>query len=181
MEVYQAALRLLLVFPLVIILTYFGLRYFLGRFAPAFGMGRRVQVLERSALNNRTFLYVVKVGDDYLLVGATVNSVVLLKDLGPHWGEDCYSDNQNPEPHPQGGYPSFASLMQRLQEKKLGAWKFFGSERWLKNKSIIRKKTNKMENEKEEFDILTRNYKLRKVKEEDTTKQESELRSQDSE
>ena len=167
MELYQAALRLLLVFPLVIILTYFGLRFFLRRFAPAFGIGRRVQVLERSALNSRTFLYVVKVGDDYLLLGTTATTVVLLKDLGPHWGEDCYGDSENREMHPGGEYPSFASLLQRLRGKKAEGWKISGGECWLKLLSFAGKKTKKMENDKEEFDNLTRNYKLRKVKEEE--------------
>ncbi len=167
MELYQAALRLLLVFPLVIILTYFGLRFFLKRFAPAFGMGRRVQVLERSALNSRTFIYVVKAGDDYLLVGTTANSVVLLKDLGPHWGEDYYGESENRESNPGDSYPSFASLLERVAGKKPGDWKSAGEERWLKLMSIMGKKTKKKENDKEEFDNLTRNYKLRKVKEEE--------------
>ncbi len=180
MDLYQATLRLLLVFPLVIILIFFGLRYFLKRFAPTFGIGRRVQVLERSALNSRTFIYVVKAGDDYLLVGTTANTVVLLKDLGPHWGENCYGDNEKGETHSGGEYPPFASLLQRLQGKTPGGPKFSGGELWLKIMSIIRKKTNKMEDEKEEFDNLPRNYKLRKVKEEEMT-QKSELTRQDSE
>ena len=178
MDLYHAALRLLLVFPLVIILTYFGLRFFLGRFAPAFGLGRRVQVLERSALNSRTFLYVVKVGDDYLLVGTTASTVVLLKDLGPNWGEDYCGDIENRDVQPGAANPSFASLLNRLGGKESGVWKFSGHERWLKMLSIGRKKRNNLENEKEEFDNLTRNFKLRKVKEENVT-QDSESRRED--
>lgn len=79
---YDHYLRLLIAFPLVVILTYFCLRFFLPRFAPSLGMGRRIQVVERAALNNRTFLYIIKVGKDYLLLASTGGGVTLLKDLG---------------------------------------------------------------------------------------------------
>ncbi len=135
MELYQAVLRLLIVFPLVIILTYFGLRFFLRRFAPAFGMGRQVRVLERSALNSRTFLYVVKVGDDYLLVSTTANTVVLLKDLGPNWGEKFYGENESLEGYPERENLSFAAMLQEMRESKAGSW-FARIERWLKSLSV---------------------------------------------
>ncbi|MEW5919734.1 MAG: flagellar biosynthetic protein FliO [Bacillota bacterium] len=166
MELYQAYLRLLLVFPLVIILAYFGLRFFLGRFAPAFGMGRRVQVLERTALNSRTFLYVVKVGDDYLLVGLTANNVVLLKDLGPGWGQDFYGELGN-TPLREEKPVSFAAILQCLRGgDKAGGWQKPGGESWRNLLSVTAKNTKIMAGEREDFANLSRNYKLRKVKEE---------------
>ena len=49
MELYYAYLRLLVAFPLVIALIYFGLRFLMPYFAPALGMGRRMKVVERLA------------------------------------------------------------------------------------------------------------------------------------
>lgn len=167
MEPYQALLRLLLVFPLVIILTYFALRFFLKRFAPALGMGRRVQVLERVALNSRTFLYVVKVENEYLLIGTSANNVVVLKDLGTDWGENIYGDNELMAGFTSGEPVSFDALLQRLKEKIPGDWKTGKWKQRLKILSTYGKKTKKVEREKEEFVNLRRNYKLRKVKEEE--------------
>ena len=118
MELYKVYLRLLLVYPLIIVLAYFGLRFFLHRFAPAFGLGRRVQVLERTALNNRTFLFVVKVDEDYLLIGVSAYTIALLKELGPDWGKDFYDNKEGEPPAGEGRLPSFTALLQRLRDGK---------------------------------------------------------------
>lgn len=85
MELNAAYLRFFVVFPLVMILAYFGLRIFLFRYTPLLGRGRRIQVLERMTLHSRAYLYVVRVGEDYLLLAALPGSISLLKDLGPDW------------------------------------------------------------------------------------------------
>lgn len=111
MELYYAYLRLLVAFPLVIVLIYFGLRFLMPYFAPALGMGRRMKVVERLALSNRTFLYVVKVDDAYLLLAATPNAVNLLKELGEDWEESLQGV---PEQH----MPlSFAGILRGIRER----------------------------------------------------------------
>lgn len=161
MDLYLAYLRLFLVFPLVLILAYYGLRFFLSRFAPAFSMGRRVQVLERTALNSRTFLYVVKAGDDYLLVGLCNNNMILLKDLGPHWGRDFYAELLNAPLPGQGKPTSFNAVLERLRTG--GGTRQKSIAGYLRNLlSVDAKKPNK----EEDFANYNRNYKLRKLKEE---------------
>ncbi len=162
MELYQAYLRLLVAFPLVVVLAYLGLRFFLARFAPVFGLGRRVQVLERAALNSRTFLYVVRVGDEYLLLGLTGSNIVLLKDLGPAWGRDFYAEPEAAGPGREQKKPSFALLLKEL--RGAGGDKDAEGKNWRSLLPFVKKRAGG----EEEFASLTRNYKLRKVKEEDT-------------
>ena len=119
MELYTAYLRLLVAFPLVMILAYWGLRFILPRFAPVWSMGGEIQVMERAALHSRAFLYVVKVGEDYFLLAATHSSVTLLKDLGRSWAEDSLltetgSDSQRPETL---SWRSFGGLLEKLRAK----------------------------------------------------------------
>ena len=82
MDLYFAYLRFFLAFPLVILLIYLCFRYVIPRFAPALGMGGNVQIMERVVLNTRTTLFVVRVGDEYLLLASSANGVTLLKSLG---------------------------------------------------------------------------------------------------
>lgn len=127
LELYYAYLRLLIAFPLVIALAYWGLRYLLPRFAPAWGMGKKIRVVERTALHSRAFLYVVKVGENYFLLAATHSSITLLKDLGRSWEENFLPAETEAgiETEPGDfsrepelpGWSSFAGLLKKLKEK----------------------------------------------------------------
>ncbi|HAA35147.1 MAG TPA: flagellar biosynthetic protein FliO [Firmicutes bacterium] len=120
MELYYAYLRLLVAFPLVIALIYFGLRFLMPYFAPAMGMGRRMKVVERLALSNRTFLYVVKVDGAYLLLAATPNAVTLLKELDEGWEESLQG---GPETAKIQQMPlSFAGILRELRERSRQAF-----------------------------------------------------------
>ncbi|MDO9536579.1 MAG: flagellar biosynthetic protein FliO [Bacillota bacterium] len=122
MDLFYHYLRLLIAFPLVVLLTYFTLRFFLPRFAPALGMGRRVQVVERTALNSRTFLYIVKVGNDYLLIASAGGAVTLLKDLGTSPDEEFLSPSQ--ALGKEVSQPlTFTGVLEKLKEKSSSAIK----------------------------------------------------------
>ena len=120
MELYYAYLRLLVAFPLVIALIYFGLRFLMPYFAPAMGMGRRMKVVERLALSNRTFLYVVKVDGAYLLLAATPNAVTLLKELGEGWEESLHGVPETAEI--QQMPLSFAGILRGIRERSSQAF-----------------------------------------------------------
>ena len=92
METYIVYLKFLVVFPLIIVSIYFCLRSFLARFGSFYGVGRQVKVMERVALGARINLYVVKVGNGYLLLASTPNGVTLIKDLGEKWWESDYGE-----------------------------------------------------------------------------------------
>lgn len=119
MELYKAYLRLLVAFPLVILLAYFGLRFLLPRLAPDWSAGRKIRVVEKTALHPRAFLYVVQVDKNYFLLAVTQTNVAFLKDLGRTWADDPppmerEDDPQSPEPSMRG---SFAGLLERLRSK----------------------------------------------------------------
>jgi flagellar biogenesis protein FliO len=103
MDLYLAYLRLFLAFPLVLLLIFLCFRYIIPRFAPALGMGGSVQVVERVVLNARTTLFVVRAGDEYLLLASSANGVTLLKVLEEGYGakyygaglENIWQDNQS--------------------------------------------------------------------------------------
>lgn len=113
METYYAFLRLLVAFPLVLILAYFGVRFFLKRYGPAFSLGRRVQVIERVALDSRTYLYVVKVGDEYLLLSSGQGGVMLLKELGTELPEEQPLEREGAG----GDLSSFAGIMEQVKRR----------------------------------------------------------------
>lgn len=125
MELYYAYLRLLVAFPLVIALLYFSLRFILPFFAPALSMGRRLRVVERIALNNKAFLYVVNVDKQYFLLAATPNSVTLLKDLGEGWDESLQGVPETAkiqrEPLPfAGGLGKLSRKLKACKDKIIG-------------------------------------------------------------
>ncbi len=112
MDLYLAYLRLFLAFPLVLLLIFFCFRYIIPRFAPALGMGGSVQVVERIALTSRTMLFVVRAGDEYLLLASSANGVTLLKVL-----EEGYSAKYagaGPENNQQGNR-SFAGFLSQFR------------------------------------------------------------------
>ena len=118
MELYYAYLRLLIAFPLIIVLIYFVLRYLLPHCLPAWGAPRRIKVVERAPLTNRAFLYIVKVDDRYFLLAATINSITLLKELGenkePSFAETLQQARAFGEPC------SLAAVLQGIAEKGKG-------------------------------------------------------------
>lgn len=117
MDLYGAYLRFFVFFPLVMLLAYFGLRFLLPRYAPLLGAGRKIQVLEKVALHSRACLYVVRAGENYLLLAVVPGNVTLLKDLGPDWAasymqqETGSVDSEGPEAL------SFTGLWKRLRDK----------------------------------------------------------------
>ena len=119
MELYYAYLRLLIAFPLVILLAYFGLRLFLSRFSPSMGGGKRVKVLERTALNSKSYIYLVKVGNQYLLLASTASTVTLLKDLGEVCEEELYI-NEEFQGTGEAVPPNFATVMEEVKKRVKG-------------------------------------------------------------
>ena len=117
MELYGAYLRFFVFFPLVMVLAYFGLRFLLPRYAPLWGVGRNIQVLEKVALHSRAHLYVVRAGEDYLLLAVVPGNVTLLKDLGPDWAAEYLQqetgavDSRGPEAL------SFTGLWKKLKDR----------------------------------------------------------------
>lgn len=109
---YGAALvQTLLALAAVCVLAWILLRWAARRgFGTTFGSGR-IQVLERVALDPRRSLYLVRIGDRVLLVGAADGGGLrTLAELDPR---------ELPErPDPGTGRGTFADVLRRLGERK---------------------------------------------------------------
>ncbi|MGI6452783.1 MAG: flagellar biosynthetic protein FliO [Syntrophomonadaceae bacterium] len=78
MDYLHALLRLLLCLPVVLVLAYLFIKY--GLVKSYKGRGN-MQVIDQIALSPRATLNVVKVADDYYLIGATEKQITLIKHL----------------------------------------------------------------------------------------------------
>lgn len=87
MEIFQLLVRMMAALAVVLILAYISLKLGLPRLyqggTPAAGM----EVVDRLALSPRAWLFIVKVGEDYLLLGVNGGSITYLKELSPVVGD----------------------------------------------------------------------------------------------
>lgn len=111
-------LKTLVVLGIVVALVYlslnFGLRKLMGIKGLGPGVSRAVTVLERIPLDPRRTLFLVKVGDEYLLLGGGENSVNLLTHL----------DREKLEAFLKAAGPASASLspfLKKLLSRESGA------------------------------------------------------------
>ena len=106
-------LKLVLVLGLILALAFVVLRIGLPRLAVAHNLAPGViQVAARYALEPKKSLYVIRVGEDYCLLGTTESGMHYLAALAPGGIEPALA--QTPPP-PQD---KFAELMQSLRRRK---------------------------------------------------------------
>ncbi len=75
-------LRLLIVLLLVLVVAVYVIKFGLTRLQPAYYQQRGcLQVLERLALNQKSWLFLVQVGGKYLLLGVSTNSIECLTEV----------------------------------------------------------------------------------------------------
>jgi flagellar protein FliO/FliZ len=77
---FYSYIKLLIALPLVLGLAYLSLKYG-GRYLRNAQRTRNIEVLERVVLQKNASLFVVKVGEDYHLMGVTDQEIRLLKEL----------------------------------------------------------------------------------------------------
>lgn len=80
-EMIGAALRLLIVLPLVTALAYFFIKYGLARRSRIAGGSRRMRVVEQLPIGPKAFLTLVEVGGRYLLIAQHEKGVTVLKQM----------------------------------------------------------------------------------------------------
>ena len=99
-DLWKALLRLFLFLPLVLLLAYFSIRIGASR-SQLWRGSHSMQIMERVALGPKAGLCIVKVGQQYYLIGVSEQRVELLKEL-PHY--------QEPEiPKLKGSWPKWMS------------------------------------------------------------------------
>lgn len=84
-ELWKAILRLVIFLPLVLLLAYWSIRIGASR-GQMWQGSRNLRVVERIALGPKSGLCIVKVGQEYYLMGISEQRIELLKEL-PHYEE----------------------------------------------------------------------------------------------
>ncbi|MBO8167985.1 MAG: flagellar biosynthetic protein FliO [Thermoanaerobacteraceae bacterium] len=76
-ELTAAVIRLLITLPLVLVLLYFFLKYGLGK--KGFIPGGALKIVDQIPLGGKNFLVVVKVKEQYMLLGVSEKGIQLLE------------------------------------------------------------------------------------------------------
>lgn len=79
-ELWKALLRLVIFLPLVLLLAYWSIRFGASR-GQMWQGSRNLRVMERIALGQKAGLCIVKVGQEYYLIGISEQKIELLKEL----------------------------------------------------------------------------------------------------
>lgn len=80
-EIVGAALRLLIVLPLVTAMAYFFIKYGLARRSRVINGSRRMKIIEQLPIGPKTFLTLVEVGSKYLLLAQHEKGVVVVEQM----------------------------------------------------------------------------------------------------
>jgi flagellar biogenesis protein FliO len=108
--------RTVVVLGIVVALIYlslnYGLRKMMGARALGVGGGRVVNVIERAALDQKHALYVVKVSDEYLLLGGGEGSLNLVAKLDKETVEKLKAE--------KAGGQAISPFLQKLLTRKGG-------------------------------------------------------------
>ena len=80
-EMTGAALRLLIVLPLVAAMAYFFIKYGLARRSRAVGGQRRMRIIEQLSIGPKAFLTLVEVGGSYILLAQDEKGVSILEHM----------------------------------------------------------------------------------------------------
>lgn len=80
MQLVWAVIKMLIALPIVLLLAYASLK--LGKnYMSNLGKGRNIKVLETVPISNKSFVSVVKIGNQFMVLGISEHNVNLLKML----------------------------------------------------------------------------------------------------
>lgn len=79
-ELFFSTLKLLVALPIVILLAYISLRL-TNKYLYRQNQGKNIQVLERVPIHNKSSLCVVKVFEDYMIIGVGEDNFQVIKTL----------------------------------------------------------------------------------------------------
>lgn len=97
-QIFWSFVKLLISLPVVLALAYFGIKIVLANKKFGFAnSAKQMKLIEQLALGPKTVLSIVKIGEDYYLVGSQDNSVNLLKELKDYQekSSEQSEDNRN--------------------------------------------------------------------------------------
>lgn len=79
-ELLISALKLLLALPAVILLAYISLK-FTNTYLSGQNQNKNIQVIEKVPIQNKSSLCLVKIGENYMVIGISENNFQVLKTL----------------------------------------------------------------------------------------------------
>lgn len=106
-------IKLLIALPLVILLAYVSLRL-TSKYFYFQNHNKKMQVIERLSVNNKSSICIVKILDDYMVVGISENGFDLIKTLDDDEAETL--EMQYEDPSKSG---SFTNNLKKLIKGKL--------------------------------------------------------------
>lgn len=80
-EILGAAIRIIIVLPLVTALAYFLIKYGLARRFSGYGGQRRMRVIEQISLGPKTLLSLVEVGGQYILLAHSDGRFQIIREM----------------------------------------------------------------------------------------------------
>lgn len=80
-EILWAAIRIIIVLPLVTALAYFLIKYGLAKRFTAYGGQRRMRVIEQISLGPKTLLSLVEVGGHYILLAHSDGRFQIIREM----------------------------------------------------------------------------------------------------
>ncbi len=101
--------KLIIILLLVLVVAVYVIRFGLTKLQPAYYQQRgSLQVLERLALNQKSWLFLVQVGDKYLLLGVSTNSIEYLTEVSAEEITSLFKVEKK----------DFKSYLQKIEDRK---------------------------------------------------------------
>jgi flagellar protein FliO/FliZ len=93
-DMLWSTLKLILALPVVILLAYISLRL-TNQYLTKHNQGKNIQVLERTPINNKASICVVRIGEEFMVMGISENSFEVIKTLDQDEVKDYVNSNTN--------------------------------------------------------------------------------------
>lgn len=91
-DMLWSVLKLILALPVVILLAYISLRL-TNKYMRTHNQGKNIQIMERTPINNKASICVVRIGEEFMVVGISENSFQVFKTLKQDEVKDYTNSN----------------------------------------------------------------------------------------
>lgn len=97
MEYFVLFIKMMLALVLVLVLAYFSLKLGFPRlYSSSFSGEKNMAIVERLALTPKAWLYIVKVGEEIMLIGVDGTNITYLKELPQELAQNFEFPKQKP-------------------------------------------------------------------------------------
>ena len=93
-DMLWSVLKLIIALPVVILLAYISLRL-TNQYLKKYNQGKNIQVLERTPIHNKASICLVRIGEEFMVVGINENAFQVIKTLKQEEVKDFISVDEN--------------------------------------------------------------------------------------